>query len=344
MNRPFPKLFIGLASAMLLGIAGGQTPTPSSTPVIGFYKFDAPAGKSLWSCAFVTKTQFQGLATSVAGSGGSTLLTQTGASWSVNQFQTSASPSTQSSHYAEILSGPNAGTVADITENSANTLTLQGNFGITPFTYSVHEHATLGSIFLTAGLSEFEDEIILYDDQGVSSSYQYDGTLGAEHMVDTGTGSIVFDDVPVYPSQGFILNVLIPKVITFGGGKVSYVKATPTKIGLKAGAVNLVGMMNPIVAASPLVGSLATNERLEIGSLGLTTSGLSEYEDEILVFGLVNGSLRNTGIYYTDNGTGDIVLGDGTPVSTSVLIPNGSAILVKPAISNRVFTQPITHP
>lgn len=346
MNRPFPKLFIGLATAMLLGVSGAQT--PSSTSVIGFYKFDVPAGKSMWTCAFVTKKDFQGLATSVDGTGSgasaTTMITQTGASWSANQFQTSEFPATQSSHYIEILSGSDAGTVADVTENGANTLTVSGNFGVSPFSYAVHKHTTLASVFLSAGLSEFEDEVIVYDDQGVSTSYMFDGTLGAEHMVDTATNSIISDNVPLYPSQGFLLSTLTPKTLTFGGGEVSYVKSTSTKIRLKAGAVNLVGVMNPIVAATPLGGAVGSNERVAIGSTGLATSGFSEYEDQILVYGLVNGGLRSTGTYYTDNSTNDVVLDDGTPVSSTVFIPNGSAFLVRPVISNATYTQPVTHP
>ena len=164
-------------------------------------------------------------------------------------------------------------------------------------------------------------------------------------MVDSLTQSIISDDVVIYPAQGVMLSVAFAKTLTFGGGSLSYVKSTPTKIPVYKGVVNIVGSMNPIVASSPLTNTLASGESVSIGSLGLTTSGLSEYEDEIIVYGMSGGSFKKVGpTYYTDDSTHDIVNGDGTVFSSSVTIPNGTAFLIRPALTDKIFTQPVLHP
>ena len=54
MNR---TLLVTLASLALALPAVAQS---SSTPVIGFYKFNVPTGNSIWTSGFITKTEFQG--------------------------------------------------------------------------------------------------------------------------------------------------------------------------------------------------------------------------------------------------------------------------------------------
>lgn len=335
-----------LATALLGQVANAQG-TSSSTPAIGYYKYDVPNGKSMWSYGFTAKKDFQGLATSVAPSGANTLITQTGATWTANQFQTSANPATNSSHYIEILSGPFSGWGADIVSNGTSTVTVEGNFGSSPFTYAIRKHTTLASIFLDAGLAEFEDEVALFDDVGVFRSYQYDGTPGARHMVDAATGSIISDNVVVYPCQGYVLTIATPKTLTAGGGADSYVKNTPTRIPLYPGVVNLVGLMDPVVAAAPLTSSTAI-EQHQIGSIGLQGAGLAEYEDEIARFGMLAGSFTRLDIQYYDSTVGpppgSIVDAAGNNVGTRI-IPNGTAFLVKPlAGAIRSYIQPAFHP
>jgi hypothetical protein len=330
-----------LASALLSQVATAQV--SSVTAAIGYYKFDVPNGKSMWNCAFVTKKEFQGLATSVAPSGANTVITQTGAGWTANQFQTSAIPANDSSHYVEILTGPDAGAVADIVSNDASTVTVAGGYGSTAFTYAIRKHTTLADIFLDAGLSEFEDEVLLFDDVGVARAYNYDGTPGARHMVDAPTQSVVSDNVTVYPGQGFVLTIGTPKTLTFGGGIASYVKNTPTRIPLYAGVTNLVGLLDPVVASAPLTAA-AANELHAIGTIGLQTAGLAEYEDEIARFGISAGSYTRLTISYYDATLNAIVDAGGTDVGT-LPIQNGTAFLVKPLTgATRKYLQPAFHP
>ena len=330
-----------LASTMLVQVASAQS---STTPVIGYYKFDAPAGKSMWNCAFQTKKDFQGLATTVAG-GATTLISQSGAAWTVNQFQTSATPATNSSHFIEILSGPDTGKTADIISNAAASITVEGNLGSTAFTYAVRKHTTLGSIFLTAGLAPFEDEVLLFDDLGVARRYQFDDTLGAEQMVDAETGSINNSDVVVYPGQGFVLTIGGAKTLTFGGGEVSYVRNAPIKIPLYPGVTNIVGLYDPVVASAPL-SAAAAGEKHTIGSVGLTTAELAPFEDEIQLFGLSGGSFTRLSVSYFDDTPPGAISDGSNDVGATLEIPNGTAFLVKPTNNNiiRNYSQPAFHP
>lgn len=327
-----------LAAGLLAQIAGAQT--SSSTPVIGYYKFAVPTGKSIWSCAFVTKKDFQGAATSVAG-GANTVITQTGAGWTVNQFQTSATPATASSHYVEILSGPSTGTIADIVSNTATTVTIEGNWGNTAFTYAIRKHATLGTVFKTAGLSPFEDEILIFNDLGQSSRYQFDDTPGAEHIVDAVDQVTIKDNVVLYPGQGFVLTIGPAKTLTFGGNEVSYVKTGVTRIPLYQGIPNLVGLMDPLVASAPLTAT-AANERHTLGTVGLIESGLAPFEDEIALFGISGGSYTRTGLFYYDdtNVPGDIVDSTTFANANNTQIANGTGFLVKPLSAPRIYVQP----
>ena len=328
---------IVLAIGLLAQIAGAQT--SSSTPVIGYYKFSVPNGKSIWNCAFVTKKDFQGAASTVTG-GANTVIDQTNAGWTVNQFQSSATPATSSSHYIEILSGPQAGTIADIVSNAAASVTVEGNLGNASFTYCIRKHTTLGSIFKTAGLGEFEDEIMLFNDAGQSSRYQFDGTPSAEHIVDAIDQVTIKDDVVVYPGQAFVLTIGAPKTLTFGGNEVSYVKTGATNIPLYGGVTNLVGLMDPLVASAPLT-AVAGNEGHTLGTVGLIESGLAPFEDEIATFGISGGSFTRTGLYYFDdsNVPGDIVDSVTNANKNSVVVPNGTGFLVKP-VGSRVYKQP----
>jgi hypothetical protein len=328
-----------LAAGLLAPISVNAQGTSSSTPVIGYYKFTAPSGKSIWNCAFMTKKDFQGAATSIAQAAPNSVITQTGAGWTPNAFNTSANPATQSSHFVEILSGPLAGTLADIVSNTADTVTVEGlGIGTSSVTYCIRKHTTVGSIFKTAGLGPFEDEVLLFSDTGATSRYLYDDTAPG-HMVDAVDFVTIKDDVVIYPGQAFVLTIGTAKTLTFGGNEVSYVKTGVTKIPIYAGITNLVGLYDPIVAADPLT-TTAANERHSIDTIGLQSSGLAPFEDEIALFGISGGSFTRTGLfYYDDTPPGAIV--DSVNFSPSTApIPNGTGFLLKPATVSKIYTQP----
>jgi len=323
-------LWLALGVASIPSYGQGQS---LASPVIGYYKFQAPSGISLWTCALTTPKDFQGQSTSVAAGAASTI-TQTGANWTPGAF---------SLHFLEIVDGPWAGLALDILSNTATTVQVEGNLGPAGFNlgqnikYAIRKHATLGSIFRQgAGLNAFDDSITLLYDNGTRQSFFYD---------DTPPGRIVAQDFVtprdneiVYPGQGMLINCSGPRTLTFGGGEVSYVKDTPTKIPLYAGIVNFVGQMNPIVALSPLTAT-AVNERtgLSSPSLGLINSSLNEYDDLITLYGRTNGVFSQLGLFFYDQGAQSIVNTSGVP--TALTVPHGVAFTIKPT-GNRYFTQP----
>jgi hypothetical protein len=332
-----PSSFLGLACA--LGLALGSLLTSpraqaqSQADIIGFYRFQAPAGVSLWTCALTTKKQFQGIPTGVT-PGFTSTITRTGAGWAPNAFLL---------HYVEIVDGPWAGLVLDIVSNTATTLTVQGDIGQTgfnlgaTFTFAIRKHATLGTIFHRgAGLNAFDDSITLLYDNGSRKKFYYDDTAPG-HIVGEDFTTIQDTEI-VYPGQGMLLNCSGVRSLTFGEGEVRYIKDTPTKIPLYAGKVNFVGLMNPVVAPDPL-GTISAGERSSLGSvaLGLVNSNLSEYDDLISLYGRKDGIFSSLGLFYYDQAAGAIVDTDGVPASIS--IPHGTAFTIKPT-GNGYYTQP----
>lgn len=327
-------LLAGFAASAFLSSSAAAQATSSNTPTIGYYKFNTPTGPSLWTSGFVTAKAFQGQATSVTG-GASSTINQTGAGWTPGAFNL---------HYVEILDGAQAGLILDILGNSATSLTVDGEAGASGFNlaqnvkYAVRKHATLGAIFKGgAGLSPFEDSITLFYDDGAKRSFYYDDTAPGHIVADD--LSTIKDDEIVYPGQGMLLNTLGTRQLTFGGNDVSYVKESPTKVPLYGGKINLAGVLNPVVAATPL-GTVAANEATPVNSpaYGLVDSGLSEFEDEISHFGLnQQGNFTRLGLYYYDATADTIVDSNFAPVTAP--IPNGTALLLKPT-GNRYFTQP----
>lgn len=330
------KISMCLQAGAWLALAAAVSPAraqASASPVIGYYKFQAPNGVSLWTCALTTKKEFQGQSTSVT-AGATSTINQTGANWTAGAFNL---------HYLEVVEGPWAGLVLDVVQNTASSVQVEGNLGAGGFNlgqnfkYAIRKHATLGSIFRNgAGLNPFDDSITLLYDNGTTKKFYYD---------DTPPGQIVASDFStnrdneiVYPGQGMLLNCSGARTLTFGGGEVSYVKDTPTKVPLYAGKVNYVGQMNPVVALNPL-GTTATNEKSPIASTayGLADSALNEYDDLISVYGRPNGVFSKLGSFYYDQLADTIVDTNGTP--TALTIPHGSAVTIKPS-GNRYYTQP----
>lgn len=329
-------LTAALGVAGWIGLSPAASAQGSSTPVIGYYKFNVPRGSSAWVSGFVTRKEFQGQASSVTGGGTTSTIQQANGNWTAGQFNL---------HYIEVLDGPWAGLVLDIVGNSASSLTIDGNLGAGGFNlaqnvqYCVRKHATLGQIFEGgAGLVGFEDSLTLFYDDGTKKSFYYD---------DTPPGRIVSDDFAtdksneiVYPGQGMLITTGGARTLTFGGNAVSYVKDTPTRIPLYGSRINLVGRISPMVGATPLQGGLAANEQVAFNSpaLGLISSRLSDYEDEILHFALnPSGVFTRVGLYYYDSEQNAIVNDMGSRVSAS--LPHGAALILRPT-GDRYYTQP----
>ena len=315
-----------LASTMLVKVASAQS---SSTPVIGYYKFDVPTGNSAWVSGFVTKKDFQGVPTSVV-AGATSTINQTGANFGSFPI-----------HYIEIISGPKAGLILDILSNTSGSITVDADtaaLGLTGSeTYAVRKHATLGTLFAGgAGLAAGSDNVTIFDTTGGSVVYSYNGA-GWEDALTGDPG----DDAIIYPGQGFVItNGSASSVqVTFGGNEVSYVKTGPTTVATYAAATNLVGLVNPLVSTAPSDPIFATAQN-GLGSLGLVAS-LTPGSDQIGTLSL-DGSLGLTGVY-TNNGSNieDALSGDD---ATAVPVRNGAAFTITPGGADVSVTLPQLHP
>jgi hypothetical protein len=328
---------IVLATGLLAQIAGAQT--TSSTPVIGYYKFDVPVGTSAWVCGFVTKKEFQGAATSIApgapvGGEPTSVITQTGATFPAFGL-----------HYVEVLSaGPTQGMILDVLSNNGTTITVKGTISGTP-TYCVRKHATIGTVFASPGtFVPFSDSVTLYDDAGNPKTFYLSGPGAwvADDFTTSGNNQII------YPGQGFLIASGATNVITFGGNDVSYVKTGPTQIPLYRGFLNFVGLINPLVATQPsdplydLVSTpTAAGAKSNLVAAGFATSGLENFTDSILTFTQGNDLDPLQGYYTT---AGGLVLDDFVTPANTATLRNGYAIGVTVENADRTLTVSQQHP
>ena len=315
-----------LASTLIAQSARAQ----SSTPVIGYYKFDVPKGTTIWSCGFVTKKEFQGAMTSRTVAANSVIF-QSGASF--GNFTTLP-------HYVEILSGPNAGWIVDIIpgpENDATHIKVNANLGVLAGTetYCVRKHNTLGTVLPSgSGLIDGTDTVTIYTETG-GTTYTSNGSNWEDGGANDADGTII------YPGQGFIIDhpAVAPATVTIGGNAVSYVKYGPTKVPLYFGVPNLIGLVNPLVAKNPLDPAYAAS-RTQIGNYGLVAS-LIAGADSVDHYSQ-NGLFTSPGSY-SSNGS-NLEDGGANDVSTD-LVDNGAGLVVSvngPA--DGTYTAPQVHP
>jgi hypothetical protein len=307
-----------LASTMLAQVASAQT--SSSTPVIGYYKFDVKAGNSAWVSGFVSKKDFQGAATSMT-AGATSVINQTGASFGSFAL-----------HYVEILSGPKTGLILDIVSNTGNSITVDGNtasLGLTGTeTYAVRKHATFKTLFpVGSGLAEFEDSITLENSDGTQTVAYFDGVNWVDQL-----SAELADDTIVYPGQGVMITALADRVVTFGGNEVSYVKTGPTIVPVYALANNFVGVINPLVNTAP---SATATDFTTLGNYGLSneTTGIEPFADSVAVFS-TDGLFNTVNVYYSDGV--NVINSVSSAIGDSDAVRNGSAIQIQPLEDNLV--------
>ena len=325
-----------MATSFLTGVASAQT--SSSTPVIGYYKQTIPPGNTPIVCGFTTKKEFQGAMTSHVPGTPNSVITQTGAGWTVNQFQTSANPVVDSSPFIEILSGPAAavGMVYDIVSNTATTVTVEGS--TTPLTgaitYCIRKHVTLGTLLPGGGgLNTGSDSVSIVNSDASIDQFIYNGA-NWENVATVEDGS----SKTIYPGQGFIItHVGAAATMTVGGNEVSYVKNGVTKVPLYHHngnpTRNMVGLINPLVSDA------GVNDFNNLGNFGLVTA-LAVGTDSVDVFS-TTGSFATLGTYINNGGNMEDVatVEDGSTIK----IRNGTAIRVITS-GDRVLTIPQTHP
>ncbi len=331
-----------LALVTVLAPIASHAQVPSSTPIIGYYKQTISQGTTPVVCAFVTKKDFQGAMTSHTPGAVNSTITQNAAGWTINQFQTSAIPATQSSHYIELLSGVHTGLILDIVSNTATTLVIEGNTAALPAnpvsglsateTYCIRKHNTLGQVLAGGGgLTGGSDSVTLFNTAGVSAIYFFNGANWEDGDLN------IADNIPIYPGQGILVTraSASPATITVGGGEVSYVKSGPTKIPLFNSNIagrpvnNFVGALNPLVSAT---------ETTALGSFGLV-GGIVAGSDSVTIYS-PTGSLSASGPFISN---GSFIEDGDLNNANSVPVRNGAAFNVV-TTGARIITVPQSHP
>jgi hypothetical protein len=306
MISPLKTCLTGLVAAALLSSAAAQT--SSSTPVIGYYKQAfAQAGVYAVSVGFVNKNDFQGQASSAPGVVGSVCtISQTGATWSNNQFATlTPGPS----HYVEVISDTThpeyAGMILDITGNAPTSITCTAVAGFAPsasMTYAVRKHVLLGELLGDgSGVAAYEDLVVVYGADGSELNASYEG---AGVWKDALNPAVNLSNHVLYPGHGFVFLPADVRTLTIGGGAISYVKSGPTRVSLSAGIPALLGLVNPLVPSSPTDPILTTTGT---GDNTLTEMGLRDPAN--VNVGLLPDTdsvtiLSNDGFYTTVNTIG----------------------------------------
>jgi hypothetical protein len=313
----------------LLGLAVAGAASAQSTPVIGYYKQNMPAGLSAAVCAFVTKTDFQGLATAVS----STSITRTGS------FVAGAyAPTATAKYYVEILDGAWEGLNVDITGNDANSLQVAENVAMGGYNlaqtvkFCVRKHATVNTIFPNGAGFSAGDTITLVNP---SLTLTTDGATGWYDE-----NGDPFNSTVISPAEGMLIYRQAQGLVTVGGNEVSYVKTSKTRSSCPPNSLSLVGVMNPLVGTAPSDKSTI----LSIGFPNDTAAPLAALDtsDTISTYASSAGGFGTTGTFLTDGAAMYTV--DGDPVTTEA-VPNGAAYGIYPTGATvKSVLQDVVHP
>jgi hypothetical protein len=344
MNR-LPTALVLACALLPTSRAPAQTPLTSSTPVIGFYKQTIQKGNNPLVCGFVAKKEFQGAMASHTPGTVNSVISQTSVSWTVGQFQTTANPATESSHYIEILSGVHAGLVLDIVSNTATTLTVEGNTAALPAnpvsgllgteSYCIRKHATLREVLPGGGGLSISDSVTVYNSDNTSTFVSWDGSIWEDALSGEDRGSL-----PIYPGQGFVVNHRsdTPVTLTVGGGAVSYVKSGDTKVPLYVSSNPTRALRNMVGAVNPLVSDPPGTDTTPLANLGFIT-GLSPRD--VIQLTPANGPFNASSSYAVEDGSiFDNLTGEDV---TAAPVRNGTSVRIRTS-GNRMLTIPQSHP
>jgi len=301
--RRLPLLILSVAGIWSAQVTHAQS---VATNPVGYNMYTLPVGNSLRVNTFVQATVFQGTASAVTNSGSSviTLSSSATALTSGSFNEVNGEPTC----YVEILdSGTAQGLIADIVSNGTNTITVDTNlisFGVSPTcSFLVRPHTTLASLFPpTSGLTAYVDTIQLFPPTGPVQGYTFTGSTSDGWG---GSGNQI-----IYPGQGFEITVQTAKTVAVTG----YVKPGQTQIPLYAGAVNVVGTINPVISGTQTLSSFAF------------PAVFSAYVDSVQTY-VDNGSLQISGAFLS-NGSNMITSGTAGNFDTLPLSNPSNAVIV----------------
>jgi len=317
--RRLPLLLLSVAGLLSAQVIHAQS---VATNPVGYNMFTLPAGNSVRVNTFVQATAFQGTASNVTNVANSVITLSSSAtaltSGSFNEVNG------EPTYYVEILdTGSAQGLIADIVSNGTNTITVDTNlipFGtLTTCSFLVRPHTTLSSLFpaTTTGLTPYSDGIKLFFPNNTSVTYLFTGT--GDGWVNGGTFADAGAQV-IYPGQGFIISVGSAKTIPVTG----YVKPGPTQVPLYAGAINLVGTLNPVISGTQ------TLSNFDFPAI------LTPYSEAVKIFN-DTGLLQSPGSYLS---SGTNMINGGTFANSDSVPVNASNSVIVSVSQNKNWVMP----
>jgi len=284
--------------------------TTSYSDVVRYSKITAPGGTVIVVPTFVKASSFSG--SSLVASDGFAC-----SSFTANQLAPNAG-SAYPKAYVEITSGAFEGYTFDVSSNTTSKISVSGipaDLVGTTVSIAVRNHLTLDDLAAgQSGLVDYDSGVTIYNPDGTASVRYFASPSWVADDYSTPAG-----DTVIYPGSGFTLSS--------GGSSFTFtgvVKAGKTVIPLYAGAVNLVGPLNP--SNAKLITEISIAPALDVYS-----DGINRFSN--------NGQMVIETTYYSD---GTDVLDSGyapfTPsASDSVNLNSGFVVSVS---QNRRWTYP----
>ena len=323
------KLTLSAVGLFSLLAAGTFAQTATTDPV-GFIKISipgAPAGGESYAypaLSLVRAQEYRGVITSNT----ATVITDSAATWSDNQFNGSGTTPT---HYVEILTGANAGATFDISATTATTkaITVAASFAANALngqSYRIRKHWTLGAVFgaaneigLTGGTATTADLVHLWN--GTSYVVYYyrvtaGGAVGWRSAGDTVTNQA---NAVVFPEDGIFLkkrgttalSLVVVGDVRTGADQMAVSQgynllnpASPVDIRLSAS-----GLFTGSTSTGMKPGTPSTADMLQIW----TGSGFNVYYMRQTALGLVGWRLA----------------GDTVTDQANAVIPAGASVILK---------------
>ena len=315
--------------------------TTATTDPVGFVTI-AVAGNSatpgqpaytFTSIGMTNAVAYQASTTQTTGSGnsvgGSSILEDGSSTWATDAYNGAAAAIT---HYVEIVSGPGAGTIYDITATSASghSLTLSQPLAagiISGASYKIRPHWTVASVFgatnqngLAGGSSTSADQVQLFVSGGYVTYYYQTSGFGGTGWRKFGAPTVDASSTVIYPDDGIVIarNQSAATSIVIQGAVKTGQTSIPVLIGYTLlGNVYAAGMT--LNSSGVYTGNSATG----------VAGGSSTTADQILFW---NPSTSGYDTYYYQTsgfgGTGWRKFGAPTVDASAASIPVGTGLFI----------------
>lgn len=214
--------------------------TSATAPAAATVTVQVPSGTSVIALPVVHAPVFQAQISQFVADGSSWTLKFNAPGFTPGAFKSESAGF--ATHYAEVVSEhPLQGAGFSITGQTADSVTVAGIDGESlafNATLAIRPHRTLGEVFAgaEADLSIGDHVRIFRDGASPFVRYDWNGSFW------TGDGSSNHNARPIEPGRGIVVTLAAPATLKWTG----WIKQTPTRIRVFAGAVNLIGTGSPI--------------------------------------------------------------------------------------------------